>query len=441
MPPAGGSPVFVVEVVVNFPVPHCARPGLALSLVLGLSLLSPALKAEPPPLSLFDAVQLAERQAPQIRARDAAIAAAEAAIGPAGELPDPELILGIENLPIDGDERLSLTDDFMTMRKLGFMQSFPRREKRLLRAERATSEAARERSLLISERLGVHEAVARAWIAVAIAEQRARLLQELAATADAQLAAATAALTAGRGSAADGINARSAVVALRDRILAAQAQVDTARSDLKRWLPGFADAKLAPAPDWFDLGVEADALAGKIAHHRELLAFAAAEHAAATEVALARAEKRPDWSLEMAYAQRGPQYSNMLSVQVRVGLPIFAGSRQEPTIAAKQALLTGIEAEREAALRMHGAELERTVTVWRSSAERLRRYQRDLLPLAEERTAVALAAYRGGSGDLQAVLVTLEAAIEQRLAYVDLTDTLAQAWATLHFAFPQEGAR
>jgi outer membrane protein TolC len=426
---------------VNFLSAHFVRRRRrpALHLLLGFVLLSPALQAEPPPLSLFDAVHLAERQAPQIRARSAAIVAAEAAIGPAGQLPDPELILGLENLPVTGGDRLSLTDDFMTMRKLGLMQSFPRREKRLLRAERAESEAERERALLINERLGVHEAVARAWIAVAIAEQRARLLEELRATADAQLAAATAALTSGRGSAADGINARSAVVALQDRILAAQAEVDAARTDLERWLPEIGERKLAPPPDWFDLGVEADSLAGKIGHHRELLVFDAAEHAAATDVALARAEKRPDWSLELSYAQRGPQFSNMLSVQFRVGLPLFAGKRQEPTIAAKQALLEGIEAEREAALRMHGADLARTLVTWRSSAERLRRYQRDLLPLAEERAAVALAAYRGGNGDLGSVLVTLEAAIEQRLAYVDLLNTLAQAWATLHFAFPQEG--
>ena len=35
---------------------------------------------------------------------------------------------------------------------------------------------------------------------------------------------------------------------------------------------------------------------------------------------LARAANKPDWGLEVAYAQRGPQFSNMLSVQVSIGL-------------------------------------------------------------------------------------------------------------------------
>jgi len=390
------------------------------------------------PLSLTEAVLLAADESPAIGARRAAVESATSAIGPAGALPDPRLVAGIDNLPVNGGDAFSATRDFMTMRKVGVMQEFPRAEKRRLRAERAEAEAARERALLASEQLSVREAVARAWVARAAAEKKLTLLHELEPRAAAQASAAASAVSSGRGSAADGIAATTARAMLADRIDQAERDVEDARADFSRWLPAAAERPLGDAPDYTQIGVDPASLPAKAGHHRELLSYDAAERAAAAEVALARAEKRPDWSLEFDYAQRGPRYSNMVSLQFRVGLPLFAASRQDPLIASKLAAVTRIDAEREDARRMHAAELRKIVTAWRSARERVARYERELLPLADDRAAAALAAYRGGRGDLQAALVALDQCIEQRIAYADLTGTLGQAWAMLYFAFPQE---
>jgi len=386
----------------------------------------------------LDEALLAVQQAPEIRARRAGVDAATLAIGPAGELPDPALVFGIENLPVDGGEAFSLTDDFMSMRKVGVMQAFPTREKRRLRTDRAESEAARERALLAVEQLAVQEAVARAWIALASAQERVAMLESMRPLVQAQLTAATSAVTAGSGSVAEGIAARTAIEALEDRIDNALATLASARAELERWIPDLGDRVLAPAPDWRQAGPDPALALGDIAHHRELLAYAAMQRTAQTDVELARAEKWPDWSVELSYAQRGPQYSNMLSLQFNVGLPVFASRRQDPRIAAATALQTRIEAEREAAQRIHRAELDKTVVQWRSTARRIQRFEKELLPLSDDRAEVALAAYQGGSGKLKDALMAFEAAIEQRLAYIELKESLGQAWATLHFAFPQE---
>ena len=390
------------------------------------------------PLSLLDAVKQAEAHAPNIDARQSALVSAERAVTPAGQLPDPQLIVGVDNLPVNTNEALSLTKDFMTMRKVGFSQTFSRAEKRELRTQRAEATAAKERAMLTTERLSTREAVVRAWVMRASAERRLALLQTLRPRAEAEIIAATAAISAGRGSTADAIAAKSARVMLEDRISGAQREVAEARAEFARWLPDAADRPLGDAPDWSDLGVDPDALVHNIAHHRELLAYDAAEQAANADVALARADKRPDWSLEFAYAQRGPQFSNMISIEARIDLPIFGGNRQDPTIASKQAMVEQIDAERENARRMHKAELEKTVAIWRSANERVHRYENELLPLADDRADAALAAYRGGRGDLQASLTALDNAIEQRIAYTELLSALGQSWAVLHFAYPQE---
>lgn len=390
------------------------------------------------PLSLRDAVKQAEAHAPNIDARQSALVSAERAVTPAGQLPDPQLIVGIDNLPVNTNEALSLTKDFMTMRKVGFSQTFSRAEKRELRTQRAEATAAKERAMLTTERLSTREAVVRAWVMRASAERRLALLQTLRPRAEAEIVAATAAISAGRGSTADAIASKSARVMLEDRISDAEREVAEARAEFARWLPDAADRPLGDAPDWSDLGVDPDALVHNIAHHRELLAYDAAEQAANADVALARADKRPDWSLEFAYAQRGPQFSNMISIEARIDLPIFGHNRQDPTIASKQALVDQIDAERENARRMHKAELEKTVAIWRSANERVHRYENELLPLADDRADAALAAYRGGRGDLQASLTALDNVIEQRIAYTELLSGLGQSWAALHFAYPQE---
>ncbi|WP_347261996.1 TolC family protein [Rudaea sp.] len=389
-------------------------------------------------MSLLEAVKQAETQAPNIDARQAALTSAERAVTPAGQLPDPQLVVGIDNLPVTTNDAFHLNRDFMTMRKVGVMQTFTRGEKRELRTQRAEAMAAREGALLTTERLTTREAVARAWVMRAAAERRLDLLQSLRSRAEAQVAAATAALTAGRGSAADGIAARAEQAMLEDRISEAERAVAETRAEFVRWLPDASNQPLGDAPDFRSLGADPDTLIHNVAHHRELLAYDAAEKAATTDVALARAEKRPDWSLEFAYAQRAPQFSNMISIEARIDLPLFGSKRQDPNIASKQALVDQIADEREAARRMHAAELQKTLATWRSTVERVQRYEKELLPLADDRADAALAAYRGGSGSLQASLSALDNAIEQRLAYTDLMSTLGQSWAALYFAFPKE---
>jgi outer membrane protein TolC len=417
---------------------RASRYGFALAIGLANAFVASADGADARPLSMDEAVRMATAQSPAIAARQAAAESAEHAIAPAGALPDPQLVVGVDNLPVTTGDAFSLTDDFMTMRKVGVMQDFPRREKRQLRSERAQAAMAREQALLASTQLTVSESVARAWIARASAEKKLQLLRSLESRAQAQVAAATAALSAGRGSAADGVAAKTEQSMLQDRISQARREVEEAGAEFARWLPDAAERPLGAAPDWSELGVDPDLLVAHAGNHRELLAYAAAEQVAVTEVALARAEKRPDWSVEFDYAQRGPRYSNMISLEFRIGLPLFAGSRQDPTIASKQAALAQIEAEREDARRMHTADLRKTVVAWRSARERIERYEHELLPLAEDRAEAALAAYRGGRGDLQATLTAFNQSVEQRIAYTELLNTLGQAWASLHFAFPQE---
>ena len=128
----------------------------------------------------------------------------------------------------------------------------------------------------------------------------------------------------------------------------------------------------------------------------------------------------------------------MLSVEVRVDLPIFQSRRQDPAIASKVALVEQVRAQAEDARRAHVAEIETMLADWNAAKARLQRYAAELLPLARERTEMALASYRGGKGDLAPVLEARKGEIETRMNYLIAQSELARAWAQLSNVLPDK---
>ena len=106
-------------------------------------------------LSMEEVVARALDDAPQVVARAEAADSMRSLATSAGRLPDPELSLGVDNLPIEGPEAWSTTADFMTMRTFGVMQAFPGRGKRRLGHERAAADTALADAELSATRLQV----------------------------------------------------------------------------------------------------------------------------------------------------------------------------------------------------------------------------------------------------------------------------------------------
>ena len=89
----------------------------ALVLALGSVMASNSLAADA--LTMGEALRLAQERSRQLTANEAAAAASRQMAVAAGQRPDPTLKAGINNLPVDGPDRFSLTRDFMTIRSIG----------------------------------------------------------------------------------------------------------------------------------------------------------------------------------------------------------------------------------------------------------------------------------------------------------------------------------
>jgi outer membrane protein, heavy metal efflux system len=385
------------------------------------------------PLSLEAAVERALEIAPQVGAGAANVEGMQASAVSAGRLPDPQIIVGIDNLPVTGEDAYSTTHDFMTMRKAGVMQQFPAAAKRRLQRDLAGARVGIAEAELLASRLEIAREVAQTWIRRATAESSLNDLRALQPELELQAAAARAAVASGRSSTSDALAAEVALAELHSRLLRMQSEARQASFELARWIDSDAGRPLAPIPSLDDLPTPPAALLETVHEHGSLLTFQSQIDAARLDVDFAKAQRRPDWSAELAFSKRGPDFSDMVSLEFRIGLPLFTKNRQNPQISAKQAELRRLEADREAELRMHTAEIHQTITQWQQLGEQLVQYERELLPLARERSRAALASYRSGRGDLRLALDAYQQEIEFVVERAALLNERGRAWAYLRY--------
>lgn len=390
-------------------------------------------------LSFLEAQQVALSQSRQLVAQDAAMTSAREMAVAAGERPDPMLSIGIDNLPVNGSDRFSITRDFMTMRKIGVAQEFTRSDKLDLRRQRQEREAeiaAAGKALVRSE---VLRGAGKAWLTSYFLSQQRVLLQEQLQQARQQLVASEAAYRGGRTTSTDMINTRGEMLLLEDQLQIMDRQIKQATAALARWVGNEQTRQpLLGKPDFDRIHFVIDDLEGHLTRHPDLVMQDRRIALADTEAHLAEANKRADWTAELSYAQRGSAFSDMVSLGVSVPLQWDQARRQNRELAARQAQVEQARAERDDMLRAHVAEVRAMVDDWQSGLSRLQHYREQILPLSKSRTQAALASWRGGRGALSDVLAARRALLDRQLQASQLEMQTALTWADLEFLLPNE---
>ncbi|MBK6851802.1 MAG: TolC family protein [Burkholderiales bacterium] len=369
-------------------------------------------------LGYAETSRLAADQAPTTLMQRLALDSARAGQPSAATLPDPRLSVGVDNLPLSGPDRLSLTRDFMTMQRFGVMQEVPNRAKRAARAAGAQAKVEREQANLAAARLTVQREAALAWLGVWFAEKRAAQLADLEREIQLLIDTLGARIAAGKSMPADLTMARQEALALADRRDDARRDITKARATLRRWVDARAGEPLAGEPPTITVADET-VLAG-LHQHTEIAPYTAMQAMAQAEAGEADADQRGDWSWEAVYSRRGPGYPDMVSFQVRLDLPWQRGSRQQPQIAARLKEVERLGAEREEVLRRHREEVEAQLAELQALDAQHDRLAGAGSQLSAERVTLALASYEAGRSDLSAVLGARREAVETRLRLIDL---------------------
>lgn len=390
------------------------------------------------PLTLVEAQDLAVRRSSQLAANSASIAASRQMAAAAGQLPDPVLKLGIENLPINGPDRLSLTRDFMTMRRIGLSQELPRAEKRQLRSERFDREAVRMQAESQLNVANIRRETALAWVDRYYAQQTRDVVLRQIQETRLQAQTAEAGYGAGRNTQAEVFAARAALVMLEDRLSQIDKQEGNARLMLTRWVGVDGQRPVSGTPSWQRSHLDTGRLEEHLQYHPDLVILRAQIDAAQTDARLAAANKKSDWSVEAAYSQRGSAYSNMISIGVSVPLQWDQKNRQDRELAAKLALVEEARAKYEEALRALDAQVRSLLNDWTNGKSRVARYKDELIPLAKQRSEASLTSYRTGKGDLASTLLARRDEVDTRVQALTVERETARAWAQLNFLIPDD---
>jgi len=347
-------------------------------------------------LTVSEAIRVALSANPMLRGARLSADAANARIGPAGALPDPQLQFGLMNR-VASD--LGNTMDPMTMNQVQLMQMLPWPGKlgATKQAARHTAAAARadateqERMLVAQVRMAYYQ--------TAYADRALNVMMRTRDLLRSFVDVSTAMYSVGAAVQQD---------VLRSQVEVARVSEEITRMGQERLAMGarlnalLGRSPLTPIPA-FDLP---EAEGGELAPVDSLVTWAleqrpavlaGSERVAAAEASLSAARRGlwPDFSFGFAYQQR-PQFPAMVSLMVGITLPIFAGARQLP-----------MRREAAAVVDMAGAELtnlqDETVariieTRARAVQDRnlIRLYRGSVVPQARAAVQASLSNYRVG---------------------------------------------
>lgn len=385
----------------------------------------PALAAAAP-LTLDRALDLAVQRSEAAHAARAGVASATETARAAGQLPDPTLRVGVDNLPVTGGDRFSTTRDSMTMKRIGIGQEWVSADKRAARQATADAMVNRESVSVQATAAQVRMQTALAYLDVYFAGEALKLATQTEHHVHEELEAAKGRLSSAATNSQEVLALTSARGVAEDDSADVLQQERGARVVLERWVGVPADDLAAP------IGLPNVGEESYVANHPAVLTAHRDIEVARQEAAVAAANRKPNWSWEVSYGQR-TGYSDMVSVGVSIPLPIAPAQRQDRDTAAKMAQVDKAEASLAEASRAATAEFRTLASDAQRLTDRVERYQASVVVPARQRTVTALAGYRSNQGSLMTLFEARHAEVETQRKLLSLKRDLAKVQAQLAF--------
>lgn len=386
---------------------------------------------------LVELVQAAVSRNPDLRAMKLRVDAARLRVPQADALPEPELELGLRDLPVESP---SLTRDDFTMEMVTLRQALPGRGKRAARRALAMANVEGEEARYRGHVLAITAEVADSFFAVAGIDRRLAIAEDSRRRLERAAAAATERFRVGQGGQADVLRASLESTRLEETILGLRAERASRAARLNALL---GEAAQTPVPSMPPLSRDLDAELtvppiaelGRLAAELSSVVRAAeaALAAADVEVDLASLERRPDWTLSSYYGRR-ERFEDLVGASVALSLPwarrsrlAQRGAEEETERAAAHATVAAVRARLLGEIGEAYAELEK-------SRQQLRLYRDVILPQAEIHLEAAREAYTVGRVDFLTFVSAASELDTYQQAAADRATSIGHAVAALQRA-------
>lgn len=409
-----------------------------LTLLICVAMLHPAHAA----LRLADAETLALANEPTLMALQASQSALRESAVADGQLPDPQLKLGLMNYPTDS---FDVGQEPMTQMQLGVRQMFPAGDTLHYKQQRTLHMADANAAKLLDQQAKVKRDLRKAWFETYYWISAGRVLDSNMQLFEQLLDITRLRYAAGGKNQQEVIRAELELERLKDRQLKNYTMEETSRAALARWVGSEAAAQ--PLPDALPELRQLDGLPmlqARLQQHPGILMESQRLSAAQDGVAMAREAYKPKWMLDLTYGKRqgenmdGGSRADFASVMVVVDLPLFTAKRQDKRLAASVQEQDAVLQRRETRYRELKAQLERQYAQWQRLDERLRGYEYNLIPKARSNSEAALNAYQSDRGDFTSLMRARITQLDTRLAALRIEIDRAKTQAELLYLAGEE---
>jgi outer membrane protein TolC len=403
--------------------------------ILVMTMLSlPVIAQQNVPLTLAAAEDLALDAEPGQLAMFARAEALQGRAAVVGELPDPQLRVGLNNFPIESG---GFSTEGMTNVGIGLRQTFPggktrefgSRQLNLLADGVLQGAEARQRDVLMATR--------NAWLDVYYWTRAYELVEESRAFVEDMVTITQSLYAVGRKSQQDVLRAELELSHLDERLIGIQQQRAGARAALGEWIG--VESLRPPAdklPDWHTLPA-IDDLTRALSLHPALVAGETQIQASEAGVVVAEQRSKPDWAMDVAYSYRegnlasGEPRSDFVSIGFSVGLPFFSKPAVDGTLTAALSERSIARSELQRTRRALQSQLLGAHSRWTELTKRLSLYDERILDKSREHAEAALLAYQSDRGDFADVMRGFIDDLDTRNSYLRLQVERAQAYAVL----------
>jgi len=389
---------------------------------------------EETPLTLAETERLALANEP---GQDVFLARAEALDEQSmavGQLPDPQLRLGVVNFPLEsGDFRT----EGMTQAVIGIRQSIPRGQTRSASTSRLQSLSADQRARAEARAREVLMTARQSWLDVDYWENAEKIILDIRPYFSDLVVVTRSLYSVGVRDQQDVLRAELELSRIDDRLIDIGKQIEHSRAVLAEWVgPDNSQRPLDGSVP--EVSVPAlEVLFEKLKSHPTLIAADARIDASGDGVILAEQGFKPAWGVEVNYGYRDGQLANgksrsdFISAMVTFDLPIFTSKRQDKHLQAAKREKRAMTSSKTELYRSLRRITEAEYRNWEKLTKRVEFYDELLVPQARGNAQAALAAYQSDASDFADVMRGRITELDVRLDQLRLKSNRQKSYAVL----------
>ncbi len=337
------------------------------------------------------------------------------------QLPDPQLRVGLANLPVD---TFDFDQEAMTQVQVGLRQSFPRGKTLSKTRERREAEAAGQRASATLQELQIALDTRSTWLDLYYWLGARQTVQESRDAVNELVQVIQTSFSTGLRSNQDLLRAELELSLLDDRAVEVERQIDDLVAELSRLIgPENAFRPIADSFPALPAPPDRQIIEDGLANHPVADVEDALVKVRDRDVDIAKQQYRPGWSLDTGYGLRGGDRADFASLMVVLDVPLFTGKRQDRRLAAARKERAAAQFDRMATLLDLKKAFDRNYADWLRLDERISLFDKVVLNRASANSDAALDGYQNQVTDfaelIRSRLAELDTELQLRRLRVD----------------------